>query len=53
MKSFKQLRNELSKLHNEIAMKDVKTIDQEDELDIACGYICKALKSLELIDNGN
>jgi len=51
MKTFHQLKSELSKLHDEIAMKDANE-NQEDELDIICNAIGKAITGLDLLDNG-
>lgn len=49
MKTTKELRDQLSKLHDEIAMLDMPTEQHEDALDNVCGYICKALSVMDAI----
>lgn len=50
MKTLWDLRNELSKLHDKIAMKDANTPEDENKLDDCCEYILKAMDLLNSID---
>lgn len=50
MKKFNELKNKASKLHDEIAMQDVNTNEDEGKLDIICEHLCQVIQLLNELD---
>ena len=46
MKTYYELREQLLKTHDEIAMKDAKNNEEEDKLDYICERILQAVDGL-------